>query len=482
MHEAAVQLSDHQLLSAVAQARDRVAFAELLQRHQAACYNLALRITCREDAAAEAVQEAFLKIWTSAGQYTHESNARGWIMKIVARESLTQLRSRRKHRAIEQRESRRQHAAAADAPAATAERTELLRVLRQLLELLPDADRQLVALYYGGELSQDEIARSLNMPQRTVSHRLAQALDALREGLARAGFAALAPVLLHEHVTQALCTGTPVPVSLQAGILQVLDRAPLPKLSHRFSRRVRTMRETSMLPYVAGGLMALGMVVFLATSAQHKPAAAERRVPEAAASAISEPPAARKPFEATWDFNQGMPDGVKMAGEKLEWQRHAKGWGEAVFLPGEAKALLLPFDVRVPFVLEIKQRAYITGGGQQFLGCCWSDGSSTTASRQWGTDATLKRSYDPHEYRFYFVDQYMLMNASGIPELTIAEYRQAYAGNHLAIMGCNSAVLRITARELTAQEIKTMRVQTAEVVRSKQPSEWLLVRNLQILP
>jgi len=482
MQETAVQPSDHELLSAVAQTRDRAAFAELLQRHQSACYNLALRITCREDAAAEAMQEAFLKVWTSAGQYTHETNARGWLMKIVARESLTLLRSRRKHRAIEQRETRRGHAVTATVPATEAEHSELLRALRKLMELLPDTDRQLVALYYGGELSQDEIARSLNMPQRTVSHRLAQALDTLRDGLAKAGFASLAPVLLHEHVTQALCSGAPVPEGLQAGILQVLDRAPLPKLSHRFSRRVRTMRETSMLPYVAGGLMALGMVVFLATSAQHKPVAAERQVPAAAAPAASEPPVTRRPFESAWDFDQGMPVGLKMAEGKLEWQRHARGWGEAVFLPGDAKALVLPIHQRVPLVVEIKQRAYMRGGGPQFLGCTWSDGVNTFDCRLWGTNNQLERSYDPHEYRFYFVDQYMLISASNQKCMAAAEFRKPYPGSHLVVMGTNSAVLRISVRELTSLELEAMRKQAAETVRDSKHDDWRLGKSLQFTP
>ena len=58
------------------------------------------------------------------------------------------------------------------APEEDAERGELLGALRSMVARLSQGDRELVALYFAGGLSQEEIARELDMPQRTVSFRI----------------------------------------------------------------------------------------------------------------------------------------------------------------------------------------------------------------------------------------------------------------------------------------------------------------------
>src|SRR5579862_7406245 len=75
---------DAQLLAAIAQSRDQLAFDELLRRYERDAYNVAHHITGRRDSAEEVVQDAMMRVWTSAGSYRGEGVVRAWLLRIVA--------------------------------------------------------------------------------------------------------------------------------------------------------------------------------------------------------------------------------------------------------------------------------------------------------------------------------------------------------------------------------------------------------------
>lgn len=57
-------------------------------------------------------------------------------------------------------------------PEAQADWNETQRLLKEIIESLPEKVRQTVMLYYGGEYKQDEVARLLGVSLQTVKHRL----------------------------------------------------------------------------------------------------------------------------------------------------------------------------------------------------------------------------------------------------------------------------------------------------------------------
>ena len=61
-------------------------------------------------------------------------------------------------------------------PDKNAEREELQAALRQVLSELPEVDRNIMALYYGGDVSHEEIADSLSIPKRTISFKIQRSL------------------------------------------------------------------------------------------------------------------------------------------------------------------------------------------------------------------------------------------------------------------------------------------------------------------
>ncbi|MCK6473703.1 MAG: hypothetical protein L6R28_18420 [Planctomycetes bacterium] len=79
---------DLRLLKAIAERRDRAAFRRFYERYERTAYNLAYHLTSDQDRAAEAVQSGMVCVWTSAASIPPGSNARAWLLRIVARESL----------------------------------------------------------------------------------------------------------------------------------------------------------------------------------------------------------------------------------------------------------------------------------------------------------------------------------------------------------------------------------------------------------
>ena len=120
------------------------------------------------------VQEAFLSIWRSRATYRGElGSVGGWVTGTVRHRALDSLRSNGRH------EGRRADAegieervrAPGSVEQSAGERDEATR-LRDVLALLPAAQREVIGLAYYGELSTTEIATELSLPLGTVKGRI----------------------------------------------------------------------------------------------------------------------------------------------------------------------------------------------------------------------------------------------------------------------------------------------------------------------
>lgn len=219
-------LDDRALLDAVGR-RNREAFETLFCRCQQSAFALALQITDNPSLAEEAVQEAMLRVWLTASSYRAEGSVRSWIMRIVAGKAIEQLKVRRRsHRLMQtSTDSQSRH----DMPAVAEEQHELLGALRKLLTALPDAERQMVALYYGGGLTQEEISEALSIPRRTVAFKIEEALKELRSKLLQGGFAAAVPLLAGDGLRDALWSGSVAPPRLHLKVMNGIARASMRK-------------------------------------------------------------------------------------------------------------------------------------------------------------------------------------------------------------------------------------------------------------
>ena len=183
-------LSDEALL-ALASRADENALGELYDRYGRVAYGLALRIVRDRALAEDAVQEAFLAVWRSAGAFLAEQGkASTWILTLVHRRAVDIVR----------REERRRTDPLDDAEQPTGEATDeeaWLRAQRQVvqeaLRKLPPEQREAIELAYYGGFTQSELAERLGLPLGTIKSRMFTGLKRLRELLAESGLDVDAP-------------------------------------------------------------------------------------------------------------------------------------------------------------------------------------------------------------------------------------------------------------------------------------------------
>jgi RNA polymerase sigma-70 factor (ECF subfamily) len=176
-------LSDEWLLARAAQL-DEHALGELYDRYSVVAYGLACRILRDRSLAEDAVQEAFLTVWRSAGRFAPEQgSARSWILTLAHRRAVDLIRGSkgRRHDPLDLAPEIVDEGAAVDI-AAVGDRE---RVRAALSQLCAEYRQPLELAYYGG-LTQREVAARLGEPLGTIKSRMFRGLSRLRELLAAA--------------------------------------------------------------------------------------------------------------------------------------------------------------------------------------------------------------------------------------------------------------------------------------------------------
>jgi RNA polymerase sigma-70 factor (ECF subfamily) len=87
------RLSDA-VLAARARDGDVLAFEQLVRRHQAAMYAVAVRILVNRHDAQDATQSAFITAWRRLPQYHGRAEFSTWLYRIVTNQALNLLRAR----------------------------------------------------------------------------------------------------------------------------------------------------------------------------------------------------------------------------------------------------------------------------------------------------------------------------------------------------------------------------------------------------
>jgi RNA polymerase sigma factor (sigma-70 family) len=153
-------------------------------------YGLALRVVTHRDWAEDVLQEAFLSIWRSAGDYRATlSPPMAWMGLIVRSRGLDMLRRRaadRSHVTLELDDALTDTLEGdAPSPLDTAQASERAWALHQCLGRLEERQREVVSLAYVRDLSHSELAEQLRLPLGTVKTWIRRGLDQLRLCMAR---------------------------------------------------------------------------------------------------------------------------------------------------------------------------------------------------------------------------------------------------------------------------------------------------------
>jgi RNA polymerase sigma-70 factor (ECF subfamily) len=166
---------------------DRSALEDLFRRHRAVAYRVAFRLLGNEADALDAVQEAFIKVFTHLKGFEGRSSFKTWLLRVVSNAALDlgRQRGRREnlHRDDLQADSHFD-VATLDEPGRDLERADLRRLLNQALAELPEAQRRTFVLHVDGEMSYRDVADALGISIGTVMSRLFYARQKLRNLLA----------------------------------------------------------------------------------------------------------------------------------------------------------------------------------------------------------------------------------------------------------------------------------------------------------
>jgi RNA polymerase sigma-70 factor, ECF subfamily len=153
----------------------RESFEQIMLPHLDAAYTLAHYLLRNEDAAQDAVQEAFLRAVRHFDGFRGE-NPRAWLLTIV-RHCCATSRTRRRRELTFVEFDERQHSEHVETatPELHLVRANAVDTFQRALDSLSHQDREVLILREVEDLAYDEIALSIGAPIGTVMSRLSRA-------------------------------------------------------------------------------------------------------------------------------------------------------------------------------------------------------------------------------------------------------------------------------------------------------------------
>jgi RNA polymerase sigma-70 factor (ECF subfamily) len=169
-------------------AGDSRAFEAIMRLHNQRLFRVARAILKDEHEAEDALQDAYVKAFAGIGEFEGRSQLSTWLVRIVVNESLGRLRRRRVTEQltemIEMSPNRPQDVsgwiAVADDPEKATARADIRRLLEAAIDALPEVFRTVFLLRAVEQMSVEETAASLGIPEATVKTRFHRARRQLR--------------------------------------------------------------------------------------------------------------------------------------------------------------------------------------------------------------------------------------------------------------------------------------------------------------
>jgi len=183
------------------QAREPDAIRTIIRRYNQRLYRLARAIVRSDTLAEDVLQESYLKAFAALGTFRGEASLSTWLSRIVVNEALCRLRQQRRQKDLHGTFATAQHpdvipfplALSTDDPERTMAQRQLLRLVEQACDDLPDVYRVVFVARVIEGLSVAETAAALELQPATVKTRLHRARRLLRRELE----AQIGPLLLN---------------------------------------------------------------------------------------------------------------------------------------------------------------------------------------------------------------------------------------------------------------------------------------------
>ena len=152
---------------------DKTEFTRAVERYQDTVYRVALHALGSPQDADDAVQEVFLRLYTTQKPFEGEEHLRRWLLRVTVNWCRDVLRSpwRRRRVPLDQ------------LPADPQFREPEKQALYQTVMALPERYRMVLVLFYYEELTVKEIAALLGLEVSAVTTRLSRARAKLKQQL-----------------------------------------------------------------------------------------------------------------------------------------------------------------------------------------------------------------------------------------------------------------------------------------------------------
>jgi RNA polymerase sigma-70 factor (ECF subfamily) len=168
------------------------AFGALMRRYNRRLYRTARAILRDDGAAEDALQEAYVAAYRHAGKFRGDAAVGTWLTRIVVNQALQALRRTRRDdvvvlfdETVSEAQSAHTAAPAAGTPENLMQRAELRWLIERKIDELPEGYRTVFMLREVEDMTVEETAEALGIPQATVRSRLFRAKARLRESLAQ---------------------------------------------------------------------------------------------------------------------------------------------------------------------------------------------------------------------------------------------------------------------------------------------------------
>jgi RNA polymerase sigma-70 factor (ECF subfamily) len=154
---------------------DEAAWETIVRHYWRKVFNVAYKFVGKHDEAEDLTQEIFLKIFKSLDTFDRRANFQTWLISVSRNLCIDHYRSVRKERETIDRDvdaSELTPISKEIGAIALLEQQDRVALLRQALAELPDALKTAVLMRDIQELSYQEIARKLRLPEGTVKSRI----------------------------------------------------------------------------------------------------------------------------------------------------------------------------------------------------------------------------------------------------------------------------------------------------------------------
>jgi RNA polymerase sigma-70 factor (ECF subfamily) len=154
---------------------DQQAWEAIVRQHWRKVFNVAYKFVGKHDEAEDLTQDIFLKIFKSLETFDRRANFQTWLISVSRNLCIDHYRSVRKERETIDRDVDPGDLSPAShevSPYAALEQRDRVVLLKDALEQLPETLRTAVLLRDIQELSYQEIATRLRLPEGTVKSRI----------------------------------------------------------------------------------------------------------------------------------------------------------------------------------------------------------------------------------------------------------------------------------------------------------------------